>query len=290
MALADGSSATGKRSVTVVTDSTSDLPPDIAASLDIQVVPLTVSFGDRSYRDGVDLDSAGFLRELRSAPNLPKTSQPPTTAFEDVFRSARAAGRDVVCVTIGSGFSGTFNAARLAAEAVDPGRVRVIDSATASMRTGLAVIEGAQAAQDGADADVVARTVETTLARSQLYAVLETLDYLQRGGRIGRASQLVGSLLSIKPLLTLRDNEVLPVERVRTWRKAIERMVEIARAQGQLDHLVVLHIGNPNDAQTLVDRLAELVPHRDPIIGEMGPVIGTYAGPGAVGIVTLAPS
>ncbi len=278
---------TESRRVKVVTDSTSDLPREIAASLDIAVVPLTVSFGDRAYHDGVDLDQAGFLRELRAAPDLPKTSQPPTTAFEEVFGTALADDRDVVCVTIGSGFSGTHNAARLAAEAVGPDRVRVIDSATASMRTGLAVIEGAVAAQRGVDAAGVGAVVESVLARSEVYAVLETLEYLQRGGRIGRASQLVGSLLSIKPVLTLRDNEVLPVERVRTWRKALDRMVEIARAQGQLEHLVILHVGNPDDARGLLERLAELVPNRAPIVGEMGPVIGTYAGPGAVGIVTL---
>ncbi len=275
------------RRVKVVTDSTSDLPREIFASLDISVVPLAVSFGDRSYRDGVDLDQAGFLQELRAAPDLPKTSQPPTTAFEEVFRSALADNRDVVCVTIGSGFSGTYNAARLAAEAVDSGRVRVIDSATASMRTGLAVIEGATAAQQGEDTTGVEAAVNSALARSEVYAVLETLEYLQRGGRIGRASQVVGSLLSIKPVLTLRDNEVLPVERVRTRRKALDRMAEIARDQGQLENVVVLHVGNPGDARVLAERLAELVPDRAPMVGEMGPVIGTYAGPGAVGIVTL---
>ncbi len=278
------------RLVKVVTDSTSDLPRELAASLDVAVVPLTVSFGDRIYRDGVDLDQAGFLRELGATPDLPKTSQPPTTAFEEVFRSALANGWDVVCVTIGSGFSGTHNAARLAAEAVGADHVRVIDSATASMRTGLAVIEGAMAAQRGMDAAGVAATVESVLARSELYAVLETLEYLQRGGRIGRASQLVGSLLSIKPVLTLRDNEVVPVERVRTWRKALDRMVEIARNQGQLDNIVILHVGNQDDAQVLAERLAELILGRAPMVGEMGPVIGTYAGPGAVGIVTMRPS
>lgn len=278
---------TGRSRVKVVTDSTSDLPAGLVGSLDIAVVPLTVSFDERVYQDGVDLDQAGFLRELQAASDLPKTSQPPTPAFERVFRAALADGQDVVCVTIGSGFSGTHNAARLAAEAVDSDRVRVIDSATASMRTGLAVIAGAMAAQRGADAASVGTVVESALSRSEVYAVLETLEYLQRGGRIGRASQLVGSLLSIKPVLTLRDNEVLPVERVRTWRKALDRMVELARDQGQLENLVILHVGNPGDARVLSERLTELVPDRSPMVGEMGPVIGTYAGPGAVGIVTL---
>ena len=283
---ADGSATSG-RPVKVVTDSTSDLPREIAASLGVAVVPLTVTFGDRVYRDGVDLDAARFLAELGASTVLPKTSQPPVAAFEEAFHSALEDGNDVVCVTIGSGLSGTYNAARLAAEAVDGERIRVMESATVSMRTGLAVIEGAAAAQGGADAAAVSAAVESALTRSNLFAVLESLEYLHRGGRIGRASHMVGSLLSIKPILTVRDNEVVPVERVRTWRKALERIAQIARDQGRLARLVVLHVGNPGDAAVLASQLAELVPESTPIVGEIGPVVATYAGPGAVGIVTL---
>lgn len=275
------------RRVRVVTDSTSDIPRALASSLGLEVVPLSVRFGDESFLDGVELSASAFLDRLRVASDLPKTSQPPPTAFEAAFRRALAADEDVLCVTIASGLSGTFNAARLAAEAVDARRIRVVDSRTTTMHLGWGVVEAARAAHAGADLDAVAAAANAALARSQLYAVLDTLDYVYKGGRIGKASQLVGSMLNIKPILSMRDNEVVPLERVRTWRTALDRLVDLARAHAPLAEVAVLHMGNPGDAEAVAGRLAELVPSGAVLITEAGPVIATYAGPGAVGVAVL---
>ncbi|MGI8477302.1 MAG: DegV family protein [Thermomicrobiales bacterium] len=282
---------TPSRPVVIVTDSTSDIPKEIAAALGVRIVPLLVRFGDETFRDGVDIGPAEFLTRLKAAKDLPKTSQPPVTAFEAEFRRAIEADADVVCITVGSKLSGTFNAARLAAETVDPARIQVIDSGTSAMQLGMIAISAARAA--AADAPL-ADVVETALSardRSRIFVVLDTLEYVHKGGRIGKASQLVGSVLSIKPILTLRDGEVLPLERVRTWRKALDRMVELAREMAPLEFVALMHAGNPADAAALAQRLADLVPADAMIVTEAGPVLTTYAGPGAVCVAAMrAPS
>jgi DegV family protein with EDD domain len=276
------------RGVLVVTDSTSDIPPALAKSLGVEIVPLSVRFGDEVFLDRIEMTQDQFLERLKTASDLPKTSQPPTTAFEEVFRKAIDNGREVVCVTIASKLSGTFNSARLAADAVDANGITIIDSKSVSMTLGWSVIEAATAAGEGKNVSQVAVAANDALARSHLFAVLETLDYAHRGGRIGRASHLIGSMLSIKPILTVKDGEVTPLERVRTWRKAIERLGEIARSHAPLNGLAVAHAGNPEDAEQLADQLSDLVPTDRLIVTDVGPVIATYAGPGAVGVFPLA--
>jgi DegV family protein with EDD domain len=273
--------------VLVVTDSTADVPKALAESVGLTIVPLSVRFGERTYLDGVDLGPTEFLRLLKSSTELPKTSQPATTAFESVIRSAVDAGRSVACFTIASRLSGTFNAARLAAETVDSTRVRVVDSGTVTMHLGWGAVAAARTAAAGASLDEVVAAGTETLRRTRLYALLETLDYVYKGGRIGKASQLVGSVLAIKPILSVRDGEVIPIERVRTWKKALDRIAELAREQAPLESLAVMHIGNAADADDLVGRLADLVPRERIVVTEAGPVIATYAGPGAVGVMPV---
>ncbi|HEY8447090.1 MAG TPA: DegV family protein [Thermomicrobiales bacterium] len=275
------------RPVTVVVDSTADIPADLVSSLGITVVPLMVRFGDRTYADGVDLGPDEFLRLLQESSTLPQTSQPPVSAFEEVFRRALDAGNDVVCVTIASQLSGTYNSARLAAEAVDSSRIRLLDSGTVTMQLGWAAIAAARAAQAGLGADEVVAAAQSNLQRSRLFAVLETLEYVYRGGRIGRAAQLVGSMLSIKPILTVENGEVVPLERVRTWRRAIERLVDLTRQEAPLESLAVMHAGNLSDAQAIADRLRDLVPPEQLIFTQAGPVLATYAGPGALGVMPV---
>jgi DegV family protein with EDD domain len=283
-------SAGGGRKVAVVVDSTSDLPPELAARYGIAVVPLIVRFGERSFRDGVEITPARFLDELRTSSDSPSTSQPAVTDFEAVFRTAVDAGNDVACFTIASPLSGTHNSARLAAEAIDPAgsRIRVVDTGTVSAHTGLAALEAAKAAESGGDLDGVIAAAGSLLARSQIYVVLDTLEYLQRGGRIGKAQALVGSLFSIKPILTIQEGTVVPLERVRTWRKALDRIVELGRAKAPLEALAVYHAGNPADADDVAGRLADLVPPDRVLRGEIGPVVATYGGPGLVGIVPVS--
>lgn len=275
------------RQSVVVTDSTSDIPEHFVTSLRIPVVPLLIAFGDESFRDGVDLSPHQFLERLESAPELPKTSQPPTAAFETVFREAIEDGQDVVCITLSENLSGTFNAARLAAEAVDSSRISVIDSRATTMQHGWVVVEAARAARAGRGAEAVAQTARDAISRSKLNAVLRTLDYVYRGGRIGRAQQLVGSAFAIKPVLSFVDGVLVPVERVRTWKRALNRAVEITAGYGNVSEIVVLHTENPEDAEATANALRLAYPNADITIGYAGATISTYAGPGAIGIAAL---
>ncbi len=275
------------RPVSVVVDSTSDIPDGITSSRGIVTVPLTVTFGDQSFTDGVDLTAAEFLSRLKASETTPTTSQPPVAAFADAFSREIERGHDVFCMTIASELSGTSNAARLAADSVDASRVRILDSRTVSIHLGLGALAAARAAAAGADLDAVESAAADTIARSQIFVVLETLEFLRRGGRIGKAQALVGSVLSLKPVLTVRDGHVTPLERVRTWRKAMDRMIELIREQGPLEVLAVYHVGNEADARVMAERLADLVPLDEILIGELGSVVTTYAGPGALGAVPV---
>jgi len=276
-----------RQSVVVVTDSTSDIPEHLVTSLGIPIVPLLIAFGDESFRDGVDLSPQQFLERLGSASMLPKTSQPPTVAFEVVFRQAIEDGQDVVCITLSADLSGTFNAARLAAEAVDNSRISVIDSRATTMQHGWVVVEAARAARAGKGHEEVAQTARDAISRSKLNAVLRTLDYVYRGGRIGRAQQLVGSAFAIKPVLSFVDGVLVPIERVRTWKRALNRAVEITAGYGNVSEIVVLHSENPEDAEATATALGLAYPDADITIGYAGATISTYAGPGAIGIAAL---
>ena len=276
------------RPVQVVTDSTADLPRSLRDQLGIAVVPLTVTFGQESFEDGVEITPSKFLDRMRAGGNLPKTSQPPSAKFAAVFERALAEGRDVVCVTISSELSGTYNAARLAAEQVDDARVRVIDSRAATMQLGWVVVEAARAASEGAALQDVVDRATAAMPRAHLFAVLQTLDYVYKGGRIGRAQQVVGSALAIKPVLGVIDGVVTPVERIRTWKTALGRATELAATTGTPTNIAVLHADNLPDAETTAKALRQRFPDATIVVDWAGSTILTYAGPGAIGIMTLA--
>lgn len=278
---------TDHQPVLVVTDSTADIPGQMAEDLGIEVVPLSVSFAGESFRDGIDLTPDEFIDRLRRAPNLPKTSQPPVSAFETVFRLARERGQDVVCVTISKDLSGTNNAARLAADLVDTERIRIVDSRATTMQLGWVAVAAARLARQGAARDQVAQAAEAAIARVKLYAVLQTLDYVYKGGRIGRAQQLVGSALAIKPILGFVDGVLVPVERVRTWKKAVARVGDLVTPTPT--DIMVLHTENLDDAQSLASRLSLAYPDATVQISFAGAAIATYAGPGAIGVAALYP-
>ncbi len=276
-----------RQPVLVVTDSTSDIPARLATPLGIEVVPLTITFGAESFRDGIDLSPSGFLTRLQQAADLPTTSQPPVPAFESVFRAARERGQDVVCVTISSDLSGTHNSARLAADLVDPDHIRIIDSRATTMQLGWIAVVAARAAHTGAALDDVSDVAQAAISRVKLYAVLQTLDYVYKGGRIGRAQHMVGSALAIKPILGVVDGIVTPVERVRTWKKAIARAADLITPSPT--DIIVLHCDNRADAESLAARLTLAYPQATMDIGPVGATISTYAGPGAIGVAALYP-
>lgn len=276
---------TNQRSVCVVTDSTSDIPTHLREELGIEVVALTINFESETLLDGVDISAEQYVERLRNLSKLPSTAQPTVDQFQQAYKKGLDAGMDVVCVTISSGLSGTNNSANLAAEQLDPQKIRVIDSRNATMALGWVAIEAARAAQGGATLDEVVQAATVARDKVQFYAVLDSLDYVYKGGRIGRASHMVGSALGIKPILGIEDGTVSVVERVRTWKKALKRMIEVAASQGELLDVAVMHTDNLAGAQSALNELKTRFPGARFEIVFAGPTIATYAGPGAVGIM-----
>ena len=275
--------------VRIVTDSTSDLPRDVRDRLGITVVPLTVAFGDDVFKDGVDIDAATFYARLTSSSELPRTSQPSVETFRQAYEAAAEHGREIVSIHVSSRLSGTINAAGIAREEMSHElHIDLIDSLNLSVGLGSVVMSAAEAANAGASLEEVGRVARTAMDRVRWYAFLDTLEFLKRGGRIGRARALAGSLLSIKPILHAEDGEIAPFERIRTRAKAVERLYEIALQDRGVRRLFVASANNDAEAEALVERLRPQMPHTEFITAQFGPVIGVYTGPNALG-VCIAP-
>lgn len=277
-----------QRPVMIVTDSTADLPETLRNRHNITVIPLTVNFGQESYEDGVDITPQQFLDRLVRSEQLPTTSQPSSPKFAAVFSEAIDKGMDVLCITLSSALSGTWNAARLAAEDVDKDRIRVLDSRSTTMQLGWTVVAAARAVEAGADLEEASVHATAAISRVQTFAVLQTLDYVYKGGRIGRAAHMVGSALGIKPVLNFVDGVLTPIERVRTWKKALNRAIELSSTTGKPSDIAVLHADNLKDAEKTAATLREHFPDINILISWAGSTILTYSGPGAIGIMTLS--
>lgn len=275
------------RQVTVVTDSTADIPQSLVAELGIPVVSLRINFGADSFRDGIDLSTEAFIDKLVQSEGLPTTSQPAVGEFSAVFQEQLDQDRDIVCVTIGQRLSGTHNAASMAAEQLGTDRIAVIDGGSTTMQLGWVAIAAARSAATGDSMSKVRAVAEQAVARTNLFAVLKTLDYVYRGGRIGKVSQLVGSALGIKPIISFRDGALVPLERVRTWKKAVKRIVQLAQEEGDLSDIMVLYIDDRSDAEAVLAEIRENHPDANVMLGRAGAVISTHAGPGAIGVATL---
>jgi DegV family protein with EDD domain len=277
-----------ERRVRVLTDSTADLPPDLARELEITVVPLQVIFGEESFRDGVDLSSEQFFERLAHSHELPRTSQPSVGDFQRAYESLAAETGRILSIHVSSGFSGTVEAARQAARALgERCRIEVIDSGTVSMALGIAVIAAARAASDGGDLDACAAAARSVLRRERLTVGLDTLEYLRRGGRIGRAQAFLGGLLRLKPIITIRDGEAFPLARVRTRRKALEEMLTICLADDAIAEAVVMQATTPDDAAYLAEELRRRRPGVAVHLGRFGPVLGVHGGPGMLGLLVV---
>lgn len=274
------------RPVSIVTDSTADLLPELLDKREITVVPLSVEVSGEVFQDGIDLTREEFLHRLQAG-EFPRTSQPPVGAFQAIYRDLIDRGHDVLSIHIASQLSGTYNSAHAAAQAVDPGRVHVVDSGSVSMGFGWLVIEAYDRAKQGATLDELSAFAEERKKDGRVIAMLETLEYLRRGGRIGRASAFLGSALQIKPIVEVAAGLVEPRERVRTTRRAIERTVTLAETMMPFDHVTVMHLGAPERAATVAQRISELRGGEPVAYGELGTVIGTYSGPGIVGFAGL---
>ncbi len=271
--------------VRIVTDSACDLPGPLADSLGIEIVPLTIRFGEQEFVDRIDLSSAEFWARCASSPTLPETAAPSPGAFEDTFRRVAADGADaIVCINLSSALSATMQSAELAARNVADGvRVEVIDSRSVTMGLGMIAVAAARHAAGGAELDDVVGYTRSLVERTRVFGALDTLDNLKKGGRIGGAKALVASVLSIKPLIEVRDGRVEEAGRQRTRTRALAHLVDIVAKHKPVENLAVMH-ADASDVDQLVERL---VPYYDGeiVVGDIGAVIGTHAGRGATGVI-----
>ena len=270
--------------VAIVTDSTADLSRDLSDSRSISVVPLTLHFEGRSLLDGVDITPAEFYRRLPTSTIHPTTSQPSPGRFAETYSRLLADHAEVVSIHISEKLSGTYASARQGADMTDPNRVRVIDSHVVSMSLGLLTLAASVLAAQGLDGASIQSRIEQMRDAVETYFSVATLEYLRRGGRIGRAGALMGSVLQVKPVLCIRDGQVTPLERVRTFERARNRIVELTRAVDRGDGvcLIVGHADAEADAERValeLESVAETL-----LIQPLGPVVGAHAGPGVVGV------
>jgi DegV family protein with EDD domain len=270
----------------VVVDSTADIPANLVRDSDILVVPVTVRFGNVVYLDGVELAGDAFYDKLRASPSLPTTAAVPPVDFVAAFRRALAEGRDVLTITVSSKVSSTYNAALMAAAEVDPERIAVVDSLSASMGCGLLALRAAEAAQQGATLAEARQLALALVPRTHLYVAVDTLENLRRGGRIGHASAWLGTLLNIKPLIAV-DGEVHPVERIRTMARCLARLAELTRQREPAGRLAVGYTDVPEVVPTLAALVEQAAPGQEIIVYQAGPAVGTHAGRGAVGVAFL---
>jgi DegV family protein with EDD domain len=281
--------------VAVVTDSTHYMPREVAERHGFHTVSLYVRWGDPPHddREAELPDFDGFYDHLRSARELPTTSQPSVGDFLAVYEPIVERGDDIVSVHISGGISGTIRSAeqardQLAERGVDPTRIVIVDSASTCAGMGLAAVAAANAAAQGASAADAAARAHAIRERMDILFAVDTLEFLRRGGRIGGAQAWIGSTLKIKPILAIRS-EVVPVERVRTWGRAFERLVahlSALREDGN-DRFFVQHIQAADQAEKLAERGAAIYGRPPEFVSEMGPVIGTHAGPGLIGATAL---
>lgn len=270
--------------VRVVTDSACDLPDDLIERYGIEVVPLTIRFGDEELVDRKELSTDEFWRRLADSDVLPETSAPSAGAFEDAFRRLAGDGATgIVCINLSSKLSGTMQAAQVAARAVEGEcPVVVIDSLLVSMGLGNLCITAAERAADGDSLESIVANVNDRRERSKLYGTLDTLEFLKKGGRVGNARALLGSMLAIKPVVEVRDGVVEEAGKVRTRSKALRLLVDRVK-ESPFENLAVLH-GNAPDLDELLDLLEPLSPREEIVVGQIGPVIGTHAGPRVIGV------
>jgi DegV family protein with EDD domain len=270
--------------VAIVTDSTADLPPALAASRSITVVPLTLNFDGKTLLDGVDIRPDEFYRRLPGVATHPTTSQPSPGRFAEVYSHLLADHESVISIHISEKLSGTYGSARQGADMTDRARVRVVDSQLVSMSLGLITLTASAMSSKGADVEAIESKVLNMRAHVQTYFSVATLEFLRRGGRIGRAGALLGSVLQVKPVLCIRDGQVTPLERVRTFERALNRIVELTRAVDR-GHGVCVIVGHA-DAEADAERIGrELEPVAETLmIQPLGPVVGAHAGPGVVGV------
>jgi DegV family protein with EDD domain len=274
--------------VAIVTDSVADLPPQIAEELGITVVPLVVRFGTDLYRDGLDLDPDQFYEKLRTNKVLPATSVPPPGAFADAYNKLAEKTNEIAVISLTSKLSATYQVALQAVGLMKKRcRIEVIDSQWAVMAQGFITIAAAKAAQAGASLDEVLDVARHTMQRVDMCAAFDTLEYLERGGRIGKAQAFLGSLLKVNPIIGIKDGEVYPLGRERSRAKAIDHLYNFAASFGKLEGLAVEYAIDLDEANRLVQRFHSKYPQVPIYLSRTSPVIGTHTGPSLIVVSML---
>ena len=276
--------------VAIVTDSSQYIPKHIIEENHIHVIPLVVIWGEESYYDDVDISPFEFYERLKTDKVLPSTSQPSVAEFEVVFRSLHQEGYEILAVLISEALSGTVSSATQAKKLLPEATIEIVNSKTLAMALGFQVLAAARAANKGASLAECKRIAEDARDNSGVIFVLATLEFLHRGGRLGAASRYLGSLLNVKLILTIEDGLIVPLDKVRTQKKALERIVDLIeeRTKGHKNiRLATLHGNNPDTAQFILDEAASRVSPIERVFSEISPAIGVHAGPGVVGLAYL---
>ncbi|MFC2029101.1 DegV family protein [Chloroflexota bacterium] len=278
--------------IKLVTDSTAYLPEERVRELDIRVVPLCVHFGQEICHEGIDITGEEFYARLKSEPELPTTSQPSAGEFLEVFKELHEAGHEIVCLTISSKISGTWNSALAAKDMLPEADISVVDSLYTTVALQLMVEAAAETIGAGATREEVVKQVEEIRGKMLLLFVVDTLEFLAKGGRIGNARALLGTVLKVKPILVLQEGAIEPLEQVRTKKKAVARMEALVQEHlgdnASEARLGITHALVPEEAEALKKEMMQLLGCQEPLIHELGPVIGTHTGPGLLGIAAYA--
>lgn len=274
--------------VKVITDSVADLPRQVVENLGILIVPLLVRFGTAEYRDGVDLTMSEFYSLLEHSPDFPVTAFPPATAFAEAFEKTSAEGHDVLVITLSQKLSGTYNSAVTARTMIDPGHnIEIVDSGCAAMMEGFIAMRAAQAAQAGASLTEAAAAAAETREQVHMLSTFRTLEYLRRGGRIGKAKAFLGSTLKVHPFITLKDGLVRPAGAATSRTRAVEKLIAFAGKFSRIEELAVEHTESPDEAAFMIERLGDYYPSERIHLSEMTPVIGAHTGPGTLVVCVL---
>jgi len=273
--------------IKIVTDSSADLPAELVQELGITVVPLYVRFGEEVYRDRVDITEDEFYQRLLHDPVHPSTIQPTPQDFVDVYQKLSPEADGIVSIHISGKLSGTCNSALRGKELVEKAcPIEVVDSQMTTMALGLLAIVAATAAKGGEGLDKVVAEVKGTIPNMHFLALFDTLKYLLLGGRIGKAKALLGSVLKVKPLITLKDGEVVPAGQARSRSKGIERLLDFVKNAKNIQDLAVVYNTTPEEAQVLAERIGSIFPKEQIRLATIGPMLGVHTGPGAL-IVAL---
>lgn len=277
--------------VAVVTDSTAYIPEELVRSHQINVIPQVLIWGDQTYRDGIDIQPDDFYQRLKKTTVMPSTSQATIGSFKTIFQTLHAQGKDILAVLLAASLSGTMDSAIQARRELPEACIELVDSGTAAMALGFVALQAARAAQQGAGIEECKRIAQEGAKHVGVFFAVDTLEFLHRGGRIGGGTRFLGTALNIKPILELKNGRVEAVERVRTRKKSLARLIELVeeRVQGKRPvRLAVLHANAPDEAHELLEQAQARLGAEDKVFSSVSPVVGTHTGPGTVGLAYMA--